>query len=156
MQNVLDISKYIIFKHWKNGTPITNLKLQKVLYYVQGYALKKCNEMAFPEAIYRWPYGPVVPESYFEYNVHRSRPLPEPDDKDVDAVIKALKADRAMLSVMNTVIDKSYSYTAAQLVELTHQELPWKDTGESEIIKTSLISLYFSGKDPLGCEVQSR
>ena len=156
MQSVLDISKYCIFMYWKNGTTITNLKLQKILYYIQGYTLKKCNEIAFPEAVYRWPYGPVVPESYFEYNVHRSRPLPEPDSENMNTVIKTLKTDHAMLSVINSVIEKSYPYTAAQLVELTHQELPWKSTGESEIIKIPLISTYFSDKDPLGFEVQSR
>jgi len=152
MQNVLDISKYVVFKYWKTGRPITNLKLQKILYYIQGYSLKRCNEIAYPEAIYRWPYGPVVPEAYFEYNKFRSQGIGEPTDEEVSPIIKKLQKDRAIMSVTNNVIENSFSYTAAQLVEKTHHELPWKNSDDSEIISRSLIAMYFSSNDPLGCE----
>ena len=152
MRNVLDISKYVIFRYWKTGQPITNLKLQKILYYIQGYALRRCGEVAYPEAIYRWPYGPVVPEAYFEYNRSRSQPIVEPEDEDIEAIIKILYRDRAILSVINDVVEKSSPFSAAQLVEKTHQELPWKSTDDSKEIKCSLISMYFSDNDPLKCE----
>lgn len=152
MLNVLDISTYVIFRYWKTGLPITNLKLQKILYYIQGYALKRCGETAYPEAIFRWPYGPVVPEAYFEYNKYRSQAIDEPANEEVEAIIKLLHRDRAIMSVVNDVIEKSFSFSAAQLVEKTHQELPWKNTADSEEIKCSLISMYFSDNDPLRCE----
>lgn len=152
MQSVIDISQYVIFKYWKNGMSITNLKLQKILYYIQGYALKRCNEVAYTEAIYRWPYGPVVPESYFEYNKFRSRPIEEPSDLEMESVVKKLKRDRAMLSVINEVIEKSFSLKTSEMVEKTHEELPWRSTEDSKIIAISLISMYFSENDPLRCE----
>lgn len=152
MQNVLDISKYIVFKYWKTGHTINNLKLQKILYYIQGYALKQCNEFAYPEAIYRWPYGPVVPEAYFEYNKYRSQPISEPTDEEITPIIKMLQKDRAVMSVINHVVEKSFPFSAAQLVDKTNQELPWKNTDDSEEIKCSLISMYFSDNDPLRCE----
>lgn len=153
MQNVLDISKYVIFKYWKAGKTITNLKLQKILYYIQGYALKRCNETAYSEAIYRWPYGPVVPESYFEYSRFRSRPIEEPSDTEMELVLKKLKRDRAMVSIIDEVVEKSFPFSAGELVEKTHEELPWRSTGDSMIITISLMFMYFNENDPLGCGV---
>ena len=57
-----DVATYIISEYWKRGEIITNLKLQKILYYIQGYAYRFCNMAAFSEDIYKWPYGPVVPD----------------------------------------------------------------------------------------------
>ena len=39
---------------------ITNLKLQKLLYYVQSICLLVFGQKAFPEKIIAWSYGPVV------------------------------------------------------------------------------------------------
>lgn len=152
MCNVLDIAKYVVYKHWKDGVPITNLRLQKLLYYIQGYALRKCNEVAYSESIYRWPYGPVVTEVYFEYNIFRAKAISQPDDEEINGIVKRLKKDQAIFSVINYVVEKAYSFTAAQLVEKTHQETPWKSTNDSEIISCSVIAMYFSNHSPLECE----
>ena len=152
MYSALDVAQYVIEKYWQGGSPITNLKLQKILYYIQGYAFKRYNEPAYSEDIYRWPYGPVVPEVYFEYNRFRGSPISEPSDNEMTAALKRLKTDKALLSVVDSVIDKSVAYTAAQLVEKTHNETPWQTTKDAEIIPPSLIDRYFTANDPLQIE----
>ena len=44
-----------------NGELVSNLKLQKLLYYVQGFHLAVFGEPLFEEEIEAWMYGPVVP-----------------------------------------------------------------------------------------------
>ena len=150
MRAASDIAKYIIYKYWQEGKNITNLKLQKILYYVQGYSFFCCNEPAYEEDIYRWPYGPVVPDVYFEYNRFRANSLPEPDNDEVTLITREMKRDTAFLSVVDSVVQASYRYDAGELVDKTHEEAPWKETKDSEIIKQSLIEKYFNAYDPLG------
>lgn len=154
MQSALDISTHVIYQHWKNGIPITNLKLQKILYYVQGYVSKFCNEPAFPEPIYNWPYGPVVPEAYYAYNENRAMPIPEPDSQDIMQAESRLGRDKATQSVMDQVINVTYRYTSSMLVGMTHNEDPWKDTSESQEITYPQIARYFRSHDPLNLGAQ--
>lgn len=149
MQSVLDISKYVIHQYWKNGTPITNLKLQKILYYVQGYVSKFCNEPAFPQPIYNWPYGPVVPDAYYAYNENQARPIPAPENEELDRAQNRLKLDLVPLRFVDQVIDKSYSYPASKLVDMTHKEDPWKNSHSSQEIPYEQIARYFRSHDPL-------
>ena len=46
---------------------ITNLKLQKLLYYAQGCVMALTDEPLFDEDIQAWEHGPVVPEIYHKY-----------------------------------------------------------------------------------------
>ena len=154
MQSALDISTYVIYQHCKKGSPITNLKLQKILYYVQGYVSKFCNEPAFPEPIYNWPYGPVVPEAYYAYNENRAMPIPEPDSQAIMQAEFRLGRDKTTQSVMDQVINATCRYAASALVGMTHNEDPWKGTSESQEITYPQIAQYFRSHDPLNLEVQ--
>ncbi|SEF89075.1 Panacea domain-containing protein [Lachnospira multipara] len=66
MYSAMDLSKYIILKCIKDGYPISNLQLQRILYYIQKDFLKR-NEIAFPDNIEAWQFGPVVPNVYYHY-----------------------------------------------------------------------------------------
>ena len=66
MYGALDLSKYIVAKCIEDGLPISNLQLQKILYYIQKDFLKR-DEMAFPDDIEAWQFGPVVPNVYYYY-----------------------------------------------------------------------------------------
>lgn len=152
MYTASDVAKYVVYKYWQNGKTITNLKLQKILYYIQGYSFKHCSEAAYAEDIYRWPYGPVVPDVYYEYNHFRANPISEPDSDDMFAVLQNLKRDKALLSVVDRVVEASYPHTAADLVDKTHSEAPWIETKDSEVIMPTLIATYFNAHDPLKIE----
>ena len=65
MYAALDIARYIIKYCKDNGYSISNLKLQKLLYFVQAQFLVTYNgRPAFEEKIEAWDFGPVVPEVY--------------------------------------------------------------------------------------------
>lgn len=64
--NALDLAKYIVSKCFLEGWPISNLQLQKILYFIQKDFLKR-NDIAFTDEIQAWQFGPVVPCVYYRF-----------------------------------------------------------------------------------------
>ena len=54
MANAHEVARYIIRFFQEAGDPVTNLKLQKLLYYVQGWHLALKGQPAFPERLEAW------------------------------------------------------------------------------------------------------
>ena len=72
MKSALELSKYIIGLCTSEGEPISNLQLQKILYYIQREFLIRGTE-AFADEIQAWQFGPVVPCVYRQYCAFGSR-----------------------------------------------------------------------------------
>lgn len=140
--NVLDVCRHVINYSEEKDYGISNLKLQKILYFIQAYFLleKKDHTPCFNERIEAWDFGPVVPEAYQEYKQFGSCDIPAIDsymviDKDDiwnsyrvqyhDDIIK--DNDKELI---DKVIDKFADYSATDLVTLTHRQAPWKDAYE--------------------------
>ena len=138
MYDALGIAKYFI----KIASPeeediITNLKLQKLLYYAQGFNLALYEKPLFGEQIRAWQYGPVVPEVYDDYKEYSANPIPQPDDFDID------QYDQETRELLDEVYEVYGQYTAPTLMRFTHKELPWKSTPINEEITHSLMKSYF-------------
>lgn len=73
-KDVIDLAKYIISKCISDGHPISNLQLQKILYYIQREFLR-ANNKAFPNVIEAWQFGPVVPDAYYFFCGSGSLPI---------------------------------------------------------------------------------
>ena len=146
--NAIDIARYIVQKNADIDKPITNLKLQKILYYVQGYSFRQLEEAAFSDPIYRWPYGPVVPSVYFSYNANRANEIYDMDDASAEP-IRVIRAFDGLKALIDSVDEACRDKSSTQLVSMTHQERPWAETSDSKEIKESLIRTYFERHDPL-------
>lgn len=75
MYDVLDICRYIINCSYKNLDGISNLKLQKILYFVQIQFLREYNKLCFIDNIEAWDFGPVIPKAYKEYSIYGDLPI---------------------------------------------------------------------------------
>ncbi len=64
--SAVDLSKYIAYKCITDRQPISNLQLQKILYYIQREFLKN-DRIAFADDIQAWQFGPVVPNVYYTF-----------------------------------------------------------------------------------------
>ena len=138
MYNALDIAKYFItLASPEDEDLITNLKLQKLLYYAQGFNLALYEQPLFSESIKAWQYGAVVPEVYYNYKEHGSNSIPQPDDFDID------QYDVETKELLDEVYEVYGQYTAPTLMRFTHKELPWKETPINEEITHSLMKDYF-------------
>ena len=146
--NVYELSRYIIRRYNSNMHEITNLKLQKILYYIQGYFFKLKSKPAFNEEIYSWPYGPVVKEIYFEYSGNGADSI-SLSDGDMSIQTDLNDVNKLDKKLINQIINKSYAYSAFDLVKKTHTEIPWISTQKGNVISKQKVEDYFSEHDPL-------
>lgn len=118
---------------------MSNMKLQKMLYYQQGFHLAYFNTPLFDEDIEAWMYGPVVPSvySYYESN-GRNGIMPNLDDEfELE--------NEEELNLFNQVFDIYGKYSAYGLMEMTHNETPWIETptGKGSVINKKLMTDFF-------------
>lgn len=136
----LDVSKAIISLYPPELEEISNLKLQKLLYYVQGFNLAIFDEPLFDDKIYAWQYGPVVKTVYDEYKIKGAGGIVlEDDDFDIKSVLKK-KKQRDLLKEVNDIYGQ---FSAIKLMNMTHSEPPWKNTNMNEEISHKKLREYF-------------
>lgn len=139
MIDVMKLAEHVIWYADANKQPITHLKLQKILYYLQGEFLKRYHKPLFDAEIQAWPYGPVVPDVYYQLCSNGALPLYS-DAKSTDdkADLRELDADEN--NTIRSKLNELLPQTARQLVTKTHQEKPWLkhkgevDQGEKPVI----------------------
>ena len=64
MAKAFDVAEYLLSKADATENDMTHMKLQKLLYYCQGFSLVLLGHPLFPEVIEAWLHGPVVPVVY--------------------------------------------------------------------------------------------
>lgn len=122
MASALDVAKYLILLAENEGESdrLTHLRLQKLLYFVQGWSLAMRGVPMFPERIEAWAHGPVVRDLYSLLSPFGSRDI-SPDDLPYEAESLS-QDDRTFIeSVWNGYKDHS----ATSLRAMTHSDPPW-------------------------------
>jgi uncharacterized phage-associated protein len=137
MVNAKDVADYFLAKTKNDDDEkITNLKLQKLLYYAQGFHLALFNEELYPENIEAWTHGPVCPEIYHEFKKYGSNIIPCDDcEKDFDKIFS-----KEQMELLDEVYDVFGQFSAWKLRDMTHEEPTWinnKDSA-SEITKKEM------------------
>ena len=76
--DVLDVAHYIITYSNEKNYGISNLKLQKLLYFVQAHFLlnQPKHKPCFDEPIQAWDIGPVIVKVYLQYKQYGSSDIP--------------------------------------------------------------------------------
>ena len=144
---VLDVCKYVIDYSNEKEYGISNLKLQKILYFIQAYFLiKQPSRCCFDDKIEAWDFGPVVPKAYRKYKQFGSSDIPTIIDFEKSDSNDCITCDDKNL--IKTVIDKFADYSATDLVGLTHTQSPWIDAYIPHMnreITPEAIKEYFNG-----------
>lgn len=125
--------KYGIKDNIEVAEYITPLKLQKLLYYIQGLSLSIYNKVAFNDDIKAWQYGPVVESVYKKYK--GKKPISTPSDN--------IKLSDGLNKIIELVVSSYGKLEAGSLIDLTHSEEPWKNTKINNTINIGLIKEYF-------------
>jgi uncharacterized phage-associated protein len=104
------------------GEELSNLKLQKLLYYAQGHVLAERQRPLFSDQIQAWSHGPVVPDVYHEYKGCGSSTieLSQDDPFTWDDV------DRETAELLSKVWNTYGGFSAGRLRNMTHAEPPWR------------------------------
>lgn len=155
---VRDVSHYIIVYSNKKDYGVSNLKLQKLLYFVQAFFLINDCPPCFDEKIEAWDFGPVVPEIYREYKRYGGMDIPtidyyvKFDKKNIWNTERIYYEDIISdddKEMIQAVVDKFAHCSATFLVNLTHNQDPWINAyvnGQRNEITKEDIKRYFEQK----------
>ena len=122
MIDSLNVARYFIIRAYEDGieAEMTNMKVQKLLYYAQSLHLALYNEPLFAEEIQAWRYGPVCPPAYKFYSEFEAKQLPIPDKESL------LQLPREKKELLEEIWEYFGGYHADKLSDMTHLEFPWK------------------------------
>lgn len=139
MYKAIDIASYVINWCNDNNIPVTNLKLQKLLYFLQGEVYHSTSERLIDDDFYAWQLGPVVPNVYYSYAMYSSLPLP---DQTINIEIPEHEKN-----TINNILNKYARKSTWNLVDLSHEQDPWKYNyqifGDKSLIPYQSIKDYF-------------
>lgn len=135
MYTATEIARYVINKCTIDGHPISNLQLQKILYYIQKQFL--CNGMiAFSDEIEAWQFGPVVPQVYRQYCGFGSMPI---------RMKYLVYISEEYRKIIDSIVEKKRSLNPWDMVEDTHKpgkawrEIYREGEGDHQVIPRELI-----------------
>ena len=140
--NVLDIANKILAKpNSEYEELISNMKLQKLLYYMQGFHLAYFGTPLFDARIEAWQYGPVVPSAYDHFSKYKSQGI-KPESEDI--ITLSEKEER----LFDEVYKVYGEYSAIGLMNMTHNESPWSstNTGKGNVISREKMKNFFKGR----------
>lgn len=151
--SALDIARFVINYSQEIHSPVTNLKLQKLLYFIQAFFLTKQDRPCFTDEIEAWSLGPVVPSVYHEFKSFGAWQLPYIkayfDNKNGIPVLMQ-GFDQSIISSFDRtqiqqIVSDFSSYSASVLVTVTHNQDPWKKAYQygSRVISNNSIKNYF-------------
>ena len=115
---------------------ISNLKLQKLLYYAQGMNLALYGMPLFDEPIVAWAHGPVVESVYQTYKNNGSEGI-----KKFKSPTENFTAEEE--DTLQFTQNAFGQFSAWKLREMTHNETPWLTTNRNEEIPRDKIKKYF-------------
>lgn len=143
-ENLDNIQKIIINIHRElfDESP-TPMKLQKLCYYAQGYALAEGNEI-FTDDFEAWQHGPVIVDLYLMYKKYQWRPINE----------ELTNPSCIHDDFLEQIVSAYGRFDGAALSTMTHRETPWLSArgdldefqGSKAIISKESLKKFFSAK----------
>lgn len=133
---------FVDMARYNENDTITNMRINKLLYYAQAWSLVQDKKPLFDEDFEAWDYGPVVPSVYKKYKSFKKNNI---DVIDKDYSVNRLSEDDLSVLLM------SYSYfnqfSTSRLVDATHRRgSPWsvayKKGKSTKIDKDSIINYF--------------
>lgn len=108
---------YFLRKSHEVGECLTNLKLQKLVYYAQAWYLAIYDKELFDAEFEAWIHGPVNRDLYFRFKKYLWQPITE--DIEIPKLSKLIK------EYLDEVFDVFGGISAYELERMTHNETPW-------------------------------
>jgi uncharacterized phage-associated protein len=129
------LADFLLASCRERGEVLTNLKLQKLLYYSQAWFLALHDKALFAEDFQAWVHGPVLPSQYHRFKDYQWKPLLE----DVTLPVAPSK----VVTFLEEIVDVFGAETAVTLELMTHRERPWiKARGNlpADAVSTNVIT----------------
>jgi len=139
MITALDVSKVLISLQNPDDSDLSNLKLQKLIWYCLGFYGALTDKRLFDDEVKAWEHGPVFPNIYHEFKQYGRNPVEVIIDLDLEG-----KFNSEQLEVIKEVNEVFGKYSAWKLRNMTHEEAPWVEhETKAETIPFAEIVSYF-------------
>lgn len=133
------IANHFIEMAEKKGESLTQMKLQKLVFYAHGWHLAIRDKPLIDESIEAWRYGPVIRSLYNSFKHFRNDPVSVVSNADFDcfddnghvpSIDETGNLDHMFTKLLLEAIwNKLGGLDAIQLSNLTHKPgTPWSDT----------------------------
>ena len=119
MYNATTVADYILFQYNKMDVGISNLKLQKILYFVQALSFIEKNEEMFSDSFQAWNFGPVIESIFEKYKRFGAFDIP-------DIPVKSPKIQEDDKNLIDTVLKRFQDLSNAYLTKIVQGQEPWK------------------------------
>lgn len=109
------VAKYIINKCIELEKPVSNLQLQKIMYFVHlGFLKKTSQKLIKDESFKAWQYGPVIESIYFEYKIFGGNKINIPENG------AELNLESDKIDIIDKIIEESINLPPWELVQRSH------------------------------------
>lgn len=135
-----------LFIEISEGCNLTNMKLNKILYFVQAAHYAEFGTPAFEDDFEAWTHGPVIREVYFAYR-HKCKEEISKSVFEYDPSEVSQNTENFILSIAKSLLNKSASW----LRDVTHIDgSPWDNNFEQHmnniIPKEEIMTYYWNLK----------
>lgn len=134
----IDVAKYFLYKANSDGDLITNLKMQKLLYYAQAWYLVNFSKPLFADPIKAWKFGPIVENAYYHFKRFGYSPIKFFNREKIEE--KTPDKEKKFLDEFYRIYIR---YSASDLTQMSHREAPWRETPQSKEIPIGLIADFY-------------
>lgn len=154
MYNINDVSDYVILKlKLEDNHSLINLKLQKLLYYIQAWSYGMYEKPFFNGDFQAWIHGPVNIDIYNRFNSTKYL-YSEIEIEDVSDNTVFDKFDKNDSEFIDYILENYAQFSGAQLENISHNEQPWIETRRhlksnercTKIISPDLLISYYGKK----------
>jgi uncharacterized phage-associated protein len=161
------IANFFVSTALAKGDQITPLKLQKLVYFAQGWHLALADRPLIDEQVEAWRYGPVIPSVYRAFRDYGDNPIVGPtsylitkssgpgakvvsiEDLEFEEIIPTID-DYPEAAKIRPLLDRVWDiyggYSAIQLSNITHQSgTPWDQ-----------VNREYNGEIPKGTDIPAQ
>nr|VFK10583.1 MAG: Uncharacterized phage-associated protein [Candidatus Kentron sp. LPFa]VFK27150.1 MAG: Uncharacterized phage-associated protein [Candidatus Kentron sp. LPFa] len=135
-----DVAEYFLAMA-DDDSDISNMKLQKLVYYAQAFHLAMFDKPLFDEEIEAWTHGPVCPTIYHEYKRFGRNPIEYEHNRSFNLFSKE---QTDLLDEVNDVFGR---FSAGTLRNMTHEDAPWKEMEEyAGVIEKERMKVFYKAR----------
>jgi len=147
------VANYFLEKAWEEGKGVDPLKIQKLVYFANGWHLGLYGSPLIDEEVRAWTYGPVITSLYHAFKKYGSGDIDSPVlDEGEDGEVRwpdIPEDDMRTRALLDRVWDVYKNYSGLRLSDMTHKPgTPWAQIHSpgswNAVIPDKLLKTYFS------------